>query len=258
MLNKLLEKPNLIIVPVGSPVDKFVKQVNHPMPIEMHWRQTKNDRNYAILAVQYGDFEPEPGTYDALLKIKGFKWTIAKELQLHLNFTDWEYVGFYDDDVILDYRAMNTSFDLAKEKEFKAFQISLAPGSESQYPCTRNNPTMKYTITNFIEIMCPVFHHSVINKFMRLAHSYDVFCGWGLDYVMAEYLDIEPAIIHKVMMLHPPRPDTGSGYDKTDAFREMYNLFDEVFPNLMKKEGREVKNDYRTFRPAEIKMVMGV
>jgi hypothetical protein len=258
MLTKLLEKPNLVIVPVGSPVDKFVKQVNHPMPIENHWRWTKNDRNYSILAVQYGDFEPEEGAYDALLKISGFKWTIAKELQKHLDYTDWEYVGFYDDDVILDYSAMNYSFDLAASKEFKAFQISLSPGSESQYPCTRYNPSLKYSYTNFIEIMCPVFHKSVINKAMRLAHSYDIFCGWGFDYVMAEYLDIKPAIIHEVHMFHPPRPDTGSGYDKTKAFNEMYNLFDNVFPKLMSEEGRTVKNNYHAFRPDEIQMVMNI
>lgn len=258
MLNKLLKKPNLIIVPVGSPVDKFVKQVGHNMPIEMHWRQTNNDRNYAILAVQYGDFEPEPGTYDALLKIKGFKWTIAKELQKHLDFTDWEYVGFYDDDVILDYIAMNRSFELATEKQFPAFQISLARGSESQYPCTRNNPSFKYTITNFIEIMCPVFHKSVINKFMKLVHSYNVYTGWGLDYVLAEYLDIKPAIIHEVTMLHPPRPDTGSGYDKSNAFQEMYNLFDVHFPEMMKREGRDVSMNYKNFQPTELQMVMSV
>ena len=72
---------NLIIVPVGNPVDKFIKQINHPMSIENHWRWTNNDRNYKVIAVQYGDYVPEEGSYDELYKIKGFKWTIAKELQ---------------------------------------------------------------------------------------------------------------------------------------------------------------------------------
>jgi hypothetical protein len=224
--------------------------------VENHWRWTKNNRNYCILAVQYGDFEPEEGSYDALIKMKGFKWTIAKELQNQIDFTKFDYIGFYDDDVILDNISMSRSFALAKERDFKAFQISLDTGSESQYPATRKLEGMKYTYTNFIEIMCPVFHNSVIAKYMDLLNSYDVYTGWGVDYVLAEFLQIKPAVIHEVTMLHPSRPNTGSGYDKSAAFKEMSDFLNIHYPNIMKKYGQEIKVDYNNFRDLTLEYAM--
>jgi hypothetical protein len=251
-------KENLIIVPVGNPIDKFVKQLNYPMDVKDHWRWVREERNYQVVAVQYSDFEPEEGTYDHLIKMKGFKWPIAKELSKQFDMTEWEYIGFYDDDVILDWKKMNRSFEIAKDKNFKAFQISLEKGSESQWPCTQQTEGISHSFTNFIEIMCPVFSRSVLPQFMKLANAYDVYTGWGLDYVLAEYLDIKPAVIHEVTMFHPPRPDTGSGYDKSKAFAEMDLLLNTVFPAEMEKQGRKIINDYSRFTDKTIDMFMKV
>ena len=154
-----------------------------------------------------------------------------------------------DDDVILDYCSMNSSFDLAKQKNFPAFQISLATGSESSYPCTQNMPGVEYTDTNFIEVMCPVFRKDTLVKVMELINQYDIYTGWGLDYVLSEWINSYVNVIHDVKMFHPPRPDTGSGYDKTNAFREMHELLHVVFPKVMAKEGRKMRTDYERFNP---------
>lgn len=244
---------NLVIVPVGVPVDTFCKTKYES---DTHWRRKSFERNYQILAVQYGDFVPEEGTYDDLIVMKGFKWTIAKELYKKFDFTDWEYVAFYDDDVVLSYNNMNESFDLAKQNNFKAFQISLSSGSESQWKCTQHMQGIDFAYTNFIEIMCPVFNRSVLPKFMDLVNSYDVFCGWGLDYVLSEYLNIDPVVIHSIQMYHPPRPQTGSTYNKDSAFKEMYNLLGSVFPKLMEAEGRKIQVDYSNFRDETKQLVV--
>ena len=63
-------KPNLVIVPVGSPIDKFIKQTNYPMDVKDHWRWVRPELNYNILVVKYSDeFEPEFGSYDELFEI---------------------------------------------------------------------------------------------------------------------------------------------------------------------------------------------
>lgn len=237
---------NLVIVPVGSPIDRFIDQ--YPIKLEDHWRQTKNDRNYDIIAVQYGDYEPDHSTYDQLYKIEGFKWPILKKLNSMIDLTEWEYVGIYDDDVILDYHTMNASFEFAKDKNFKAFQISLAPGSESQWKCTQKKRDVIYTRTNFIEIMCPVFSRLSLEKMMLLLNRFDVYSGWGVDYVLSEYLMYEPAVIHFLQMFHPSRPDTGSEYQKKAAFEEMFKLLYDIFPAFMKEQGREVKVNYNDFK----------
>lgn len=252
-------KPNLVIVPVGSPIDKFIKQTNYPMDVKDHWRWVRPELNYNILVVKYSDeFEPEFGSYDELFVQKGFKWTLAKYLWKQIDLTDWEYVAFYDDDVIMDWQSMNRSFEIAKENNFKAFQVSLAAGSESQWPCTRNLPQTSYAYTNFIEVMCPVFSRSVLPDVMKLIHAYDIFTGWGLDYVLSEYLDSKLAVIHEVEMFHPPRPDTGSGYDKSKAFAEMDKLLNQVYPAEMEKLGRKVTVDYSRFADKTLETFMRV
>jgi hypothetical protein len=251
-------KENLIIVPVGSPIDKFIKQVNYPMDVKDHWRWVHEERNYEVIAVQYGDFVLEEFTYDHIIKMKGFKWPIIKELSKQFDMTKWNYIGFYDDDVILDWKKMNRSFEIAKDKNFKAFQISLEKGSESQYPCTQQMNGISYTYTNFIEIMCPVISTSVLPQFIELANAYDVYTGWGLDYVLAEYLNIKPAVIHEISMFHPPRPDTGSGYDKSKAFTEMNLLLNTVFPDEMKKQGRKIINNYSNFTDETLELFIKI
>jgi len=251
-------KNNLIIVPVGKPVDHFIKQTGYPVKVEDHWRMTNNKRNYDIMAVQYGDFVPEEGTYDDLCYTPGFKWTILKELYKNIDMSQYQYIGLYDDDVIIDYCSMNYSFELAKQKDFKAFQISLASGSESSYKCTQNMPGIEYTDTNFIEVMCPVFRKDALDKVMELINKYDIYTGWGLDYVLSEWLSSCVNVIHDVKMFHPSRPDTGSGYDKTNAFREMNELLTVVFPKVMQEDGRQVKIDYNQFRDETIRMVLKI
>jgi len=246
---------NLIIVPVGSPINKFLNQYH--LEEKDHWRWTNSGpRNYEILAVQYGEFEPEKNTYDKLVKMSGFKWPIVKKLMGEIDYTKYEYIGFYDDDVILSRESMNRSFEIALEGNIDAFQISLAPGSESSYPNTRYNEGIKYSLTNFIEIMAPVFSSRILPKFLKLLDSYDGNYGWGLDWVLSEYLEIYPAVIHDVQMFHPARPETGSSYNKQIAFKEFYKLLEETYPALMSKEGRSIKKDYNNFKDLTNFLVM--
>jgi hypothetical protein len=93
---------------------------------------------------------------------------------------------------------------------------------------------------------------------MELAKAYDVYTGWGLDYVLAEYLDIKPAVIHEISMFHPPRPDTGSGYDKSKAFAEMDLLLNTVFPAEMEKQGRKIINNYSNFTDKTLELFMKI
>ena len=235
---------NLIVVPVGVPIDTFCKDEK----LKTHWRRTENERNYQILAVQYGDFVPEEGTYDDLIVMKGFKWPIAKQLNEMFDFTEWDYVGFYDDDVVIEYQSINTSFDMARQNNFQVFQISLSEGSESNWKSTQNIKNAEFAYTNFIEIMCPVFSRTTLPKIMELINSYDIFCGWGLDYVLAEYLSVDPVVIHKVSMYHPPRPNTGSTYNKQKAFQEMNDFLNNTYPQVMMKQGRNSLTNYGMFK----------
>lgn len=225
-------RPNLIIVPVGLTIDHFVKLHNIDFDMNDHWRNAANERNYDILAVQYGDFVPEEGTYDYTVKAKGNKWKIIKTIKSDIDFSQWEYIGAFDDDVVTSTEAVNMAFNYAKENKVGAFQMALAPGSESNWPVTQFNPQWKFSETNFMEIMCPCFTQENFQKLLSLLDKYNANHGWGLDFIFSDLFKCNIGIMHQCLMYHPSRPNTGSSYTKEEAFSEMDELLNRVYPTV--------------------------
>jgi hypothetical protein len=222
---------NLIICPVGNPLtfdDRFDK--------ENHWRYTKDTRNYETLVFAYSDFVPEEGTYDNIIKQKGFKWNLSKEWLKKIDYTEYEYIGFIDDDLITDIQSINYALNLAEEKEMKLFQLSVTQDSDMFWPILINKPGVKYTKTNFIEVMGPFIHTSLIPICQELWDEYDIYSGWGFDKVLCDLTKTDAAVIHAAQMYHPKR---FGNYDKSNAFKEMDHLTYEVMPKFMKKKYNE-------------------
>ena len=235
---------NLVFCPVGNPLtfdDRFDR--------ENHWRYTKPNRLYETFVVQYGSFKPEEGTYDALSQQSGFKWNLAKELLEKIGYEKYEYVAFFDDDLITDIDNLNRAFTLAKEKELKLFQLSVTQDSDMFYPILKNKPGVKYTKTNFIEVMGPVIHTSLLPLCMDLWKEYDIYSGWGFDKVLCDLTKEDAAVIHCSQMYHPKKP---SSYDKSNAFAEMDKLLYEVFPKFVKK----VYDEDWSFKESQIEKEM--
>jgi len=226
---------NLIIVPVGLDIDHFVKLHELEFDMNDHWRNIANDRNYDILAVQYGDYVPQEGTYDYLLKATGNKWKILKSIKNEIDFAQWDYIGLYDDDIVTTTDCITAAFNYAKINNIAAYQQALSPGSESNWPVTRQQEGWAVSFTNFMEIMCPVLRQDCLFKVIDLIDKYDVNHGWGLDFIFSDLFDSDIGIIHFAPMFHPSRPSTGSSYKKDDAFKEMDSLLNTVYPSI--KEG---------------------
>lgn len=223
--------PNLILCPVGNPItfdNRFDK--------ENHWRYNKPDRLWETVVFQYSDFVPEENTYDKLIVKKGFKWTLTKEYLKTIDYTKYDYIGFMDDDLITDIGNLNRAISLATEKDLKLFQMSVTIDSDMFWPILINKPKVKYTKTNFIEIMGPFIHTSLIPVCQELWDAYDIYSGWGFDKVLCDLTKTDAAVIHCSQMYHPKKI---SSYDKSDAFAEMDNLTYNVFPKFMKTKYNE-------------------
>jgi hypothetical protein len=222
---------NLIICPVGNPLtfdERFDK--------ENHWRYTKPNRLYETLVIQYESFVPEENTYDSLAEKKGFKWNLAKEYLPKLNYKDYDYIGFLDDDLITDIENLNRAFSIAQKNNLKLFQLSVTNDSDMFWPILVNKPGIKYTKTNFIEVMGPFIHTSLIPVCLELWNKYDIYSGWGFDKVLCDLTKTDAAVIHASQMYHPKKT---SSYNKSSAFAEMYNLTDKVMPKFMKNKYNE-------------------
>lgn len=220
---------SLIICPVGNPVTFHDVQYER----SSHWRFVNNDRAYETLVIQYGNFCPEDGTYDRLIQQKGQKWELMKSILPTIDYTQYEYIGFFDDDLITSADAINQSLLMAHDHQFKIFQLAVTADSDVFYPILRQNPDALYAMTNFVEVMGPFIHTSLIPLCVELWNRYEIASGWGFDKILCDLTQTPAAVIHAQTMFHPKK-DTS--YDKTKAFAEMDQLLYSVFPQFMKEK----------------------
>ena len=217
---------NLIFCPVGISLEF------HPAyDKENHWRYTKPERNYEVFAYQYNDFEIPQGTYDYKGWGKGWKWQIASQFLEMLDHTQYEYIGFWDDDLVTDIKSMNRALEIAKETDMKLFQLSTISGADSTHQILHQQSNVKYTTANVLEGMGPFVHSSLIPTLKIFWKYHEVKSGWGFDLIMPNILKTRAGIIHEVSMYHPAKP---SYYDKNEAFSEMYEIYNEIYPKFMK------------------------
>lgn len=215
----------LIITPTGSPMlfdDAYDK--------ENHWRFTKKERTYDTCVVVFNDFQPEPGTYDFIIRKKGLKWNLIPDVAKIINWQDYDYIGCWDDDYATDIASVNRALSLARQYDFRLFQQSVT--SFNTFPCLVHNPELVFSETNFIELGVPFFRNDIFRKVLRFLNDYRYEkSDWGIDKVMCYYLQATAHVVHDVTIKHMR---TESSYNKEDGFREMHYLMTDFFPKYMK------------------------
>lgn len=223
---------SLIFVPTGVPLF-----FHEDYDKENHWRFRKSGRSYEVCLMVYNDFEPEPGTYDYIIRCKGLKWNILNEVSKMFNYNNYDYVGAIDDDFCTDIESMNKALSIARNFDFRLFHLSVT--SFNTFPCMRHNPEYFFTETNFIECGAPIFRVDKFRKMMRFLDDYKYQkSDWGLDKIMCHYLNTTAHVIHDVTIRHCREGE--STYDHADGFREMEYLMREFYPKYSKEKlGRD-------------------
>jgi hypothetical protein len=219
---------NAIFVPVGIPI------AFHPSyDRDNHWRMVKPTRNYEVVAYNYNNFQPESGTYDILVKDRGYKWEMAKHFLETFDYTEYDYIGFWDDDLITDIQSINRAIEIAVDNNLKLFQLSTISGSDSTHTILHQDLSKSYSKTNFNEGMGQFVHSSLIPIILQFFKHHKVKSGWGFDLIMSSICKEKCGVIHEVSMYHPAKP---SSYDKTLAHSEMHKILTWVYPNFMKDQ----------------------
>ena len=228
---------SLIFCPVGIPMS-----FHRDYDPENHWRYTKDTRMYETVVYQYKNFDIEPNSYDQLIRDTGWKWDLAKHFLDTFDCRSYEYIGFWDDDLVTDIQSVNCALTIAKEKDIKLFQMSLNSDSEKQHLITFQNHDKKYALTNFVEGMGTFIHSSMIPTLMKFWKYHEVKSGWGFDIVLSSILKAKTGIMHEVSMHHVPKHNPY--YDKSAAFAEMDHILKEVYPKFMKDTYNEEVGPY--------------
>lgn len=217
----------LIITPTGRPIYH-----HEDYDKDNHWRFTKPERTYETCVVVYNDFQPEPGTYDYIIRRKGLKWNLVPEVSKIINWQDYDYIGVWDDDYATDIQSINKALAYARRYDFRLFQQ--ATTSFQTYDCLKHNPEFAFTETNFIELGVPFFRNDIYRKVLRFLEDYRYEkSDWGIDKVLCYYLQASAHVVHDTTVRHM-LPDE-STYNKEDGFREMEYLMRDFFPKYMKE-----------------------
>lgn len=223
---------NLIICPVGMkmPHDPRWKE-------EEHWRWNNNDRNYETLAVVYNDFTPEANSYDNLIKLKGHKWQIIREIAKDIPKGKYNYIGCVDDDLITDYHSFNNGLKLAEQFNFPYWQLSMPADSSLIYQPLFNDQTCIFSETNFIEMGSCFFTEEKFRFLIEFIGHWDLEIAWGIDKTFYDLFQC-PAVVVHTGMIHQPFRD--SYYDKQKAMDEMNDYLYNKYPRILKEHyGRE-------------------
>jgi hypothetical protein len=198
-----------------------------------HWRMAHPERTYDTCVVVFKEeFEPEPGTYDMIIRKKGYKYKLIPQIADMIKWENYDYIGCWDDDYATDIRSVNRSLELARQFDFRFFQQ--ATTSFQTFPCLVHNPEYIFTETSFIESGIPFFRNDIFRKFLHFLREYDYNeSEWGIDKILCHLFGGSAHVVHEVHARHM-RPET-SWYDKDNAFREMDYLMRDFFPKYMKK-----------------------
>jgi hypothetical protein len=231
-----MKKDAIIFCAAGIPIHTYDKEYDK----DNHWRYTdKLERQYETAIYKYKDYNIESNSYDYLVdNVKGFKWQIAYKFLTEFDFSNYEYVAFFDDDVITDIQSINKAINIAKENDFKIFQLSTVDGSEHTHQILFQNRTLQWSTTNFVEGMGPFFHVSLIPSLLEFWKFHEVKSGYGFDLLYTEITSSKAAVIHEVSMFHPPKSFYGyvyKYYDNSEAEQEMAHILMNVYPKFMKE-----------------------
>jgi len=223
---------NLIICPVGMemPHDPRWKK-------EDHWRWTNNDRKYETLLVVYNDFNPEPGSYDHLIRHKGHKWQIMQAVARDIPLGKYSYIGCVDDDLITGYQDFNKGLELAEKFNFQYWQLSMPHDSSLIYRPLFNDPSCDFSETNFIEMGSCFFTEEKFRFLMEFIGHWDLEIAWGIDKTFYDLFQCPAHVVHSGM-IHQPFRD--SYYDKQKAMDEMNDYLYNKYPSILKQHyGRQ-------------------
>lgn len=218
----------LIITPTGTNMffDDAYDRNNH-------WRMRKPERTYDVCVVVFkDDFEPEPGTYDMIIRKKGLKYKLVPQVCDMIKWENYDYIGTWDDDYCTDIQSVNRALELARQNDFRLFQQAVT--SYNTFPCLRHNPEWIFSETNFIESGVPFFRNDIFKKFLQFLRDYDYKVSeWGIDKILCYLLQCTSHVVHETTIKHM-RDE--SWYSKEDGFKEMDYLMRDFFPKYMKEK----------------------
>jgi len=190
-----------------------------------------------------------------------FKGSLIYRAYLHLkDRSEYQYVGWFDDDLLIAVSGINRLLELAQEQGFDAFQPATTSDSFNSHRFTIHRPGLSWLDTDWVEIMCPFYRKEI---FDAAAEFYPAsITSYGLDVYVYPYVQKllgmdRTAVIHEVQVKHVrPVTDGDKRFSngltsreegellRSEILRRILGQHRQLFPIAFLKRVYE----YRTFR----------
>lgn len=158
----------------------------------LHPNWLADDRNFDLAIDYYGD---ENGKHqdscDFYHASKGGKWggltRLFHENPIYAN--GYEAVWMPDDDILTSASTISSMFELQQEIAVGLAQPALTQDSYFSHAITLEHRNFSLRVTNFVEVMAPVFTRSALH--LCLPTFSESVSGWGLDGAWQAILEAE-------------------------------------------------------------------
>ena len=168
---------------------------------------------------------------------------------------DYDYVALPDDDLISTVKDWNRAFQLAREYNLSACQLSLDHASFVGYLETAHRPFLKLRFMSWVEFMAPIVRVDLLKQLIPyLTVDNNV---WAVDLVAQDLVGHEPramAVLDAARVLHTRAFRTGPLYDHLheagvtpeqalEAFLEQHGMTPKprITYSAVTSAGREIK-----------------
>jgi hypothetical protein len=204
-----------------------------------------NDKKFDIIIIDYTS-ENEGITYPSNdIKVifesnGGYKYKNIKKCIETLDILEkYDYIWLPDWDVRISNESVNKLFMLAEQFNLDLCQPSLSSDSHMSWSITEYNPDSVVRLTNFVEVMCPLFKSSFLKEVLW---TFDLnYSSWGLDFLWCEIgKEKTIGIIDSVIVKHERPisshewilPNGKTAHQELEELQKNYNLF--LDPKVLK------------------------
>lgn len=204
----------------------------------------------------FGDLPPGV----TMSREKGPKYLGLKDcLDTHSRFlNNYAHIGLADDDLACDAAVWNTAFHALDESGADLGQPSLLWRSFYSYDITMQRRWLKYRVTDFVEVMAPIFKADFLREVLPTFAANR--SSWGLDYVwreIAKRRGRKLAIVDAAALLHTRALGKGGQYSAANmggntqlgeyqTLLDAYQITDTTRRTLygVRPNGRVVRNAF--------------
>ena len=188
------------------------------------------DSQYDVLTIDYSknSIHADCGS-KYYLKGKGTKWHLVKQAIEKFNdiIRSYNFIWIPDDDIYINRENIIKLFETAQKYDLFLSQPALSRESYYSFKPTLKVPLIEARITNFVEIMAPLFRADAL--FLNT----DIFStnksGWGIEYFYQEYSckkKLKMGIIDKYHVTHTRPINVSQSVNKNIKKEGFYREYD--------------------------------